>query len=79
MQVMADESDDPGGAPRQYTDEDFLQVLEEEDEPRSTSEIAKKVGCHRNSALQRLKELEECGEVTMYDRSSGYLWVRAKK
>lgn len=75
---MADESDDDlGGAPRQYTDEDFLEVLKEAAEPLSTTEIAEEVGCHRNSALDRLKELENSGKVTKYDRSSGYLWVQA--
>lgn len=45
-----------------YEDSEFLEAVRELS-PAKTTEVADEVGCSEKAAYQRLKELEENGEV----------------
>ena len=47
---------------QEYTDEDFLDAIRE-CPVASTTNVADAIGCYRKTALRRLNELEERGEV----------------
>lgn len=46
-----------------YSTESFFEVLENNEVPVSTTEVAGKVGCSRRCAYDRLRELEKSGNV----------------
>lgn len=54
--------DDEGDYDEEYSDSDILAVVRA-NEPIGTGAVAEEVGCHRNTARGRLKELEENGAV----------------
>ena len=60
---------------RSYTDEDFLNLLEET--RLATSEIADRLGCHRTTAHSKLRELEERKVVESTEAGSTLIWEAA--
>jgi len=56
-----------------YTDEDFLSVIREGDQP-STPEIADALGCADRTALVRLHELADEGRVERRKVGAVNLW-----
>jgi len=73
IEVMEDR-DDEGQFSEKYPDEDFLSAVEEL-EVASTQKVADKVGCSYNLAYQRLKRLEEMGEVEGEEVGPSFVWV----
>ena len=63
-----------GKLTEQYSDEDFLEAVEEH-EPASTSEVAEAVGCSRRNANVRLNKLEEAGEVQSKMAGNSLIWL----
>ena len=68
------ELDDSGKIASKYSDEDFLEAVEEH-EPASTSEVAGAVGCSRRNANVRLDKLEEAGEVQSKMAGNSLIWL----
>jgi len=60
-----------------YTDEDFLQAVEQH-APASTSEVAEEVGCTRRNAGVRLKKLAEAGMVNRKKIAATQVWTLAE-
>jgi len=69
-----EDRDDEGQFSEKYPDEDFLSAVEEL-EVASTQKVADKVGCSYNLAYQRLKRLEEMGEVEGEEVGPSFVWV----
>jgi predicted transcriptional regulator len=67
------ELDDSGKISQQYTDDDFLNAVEEH-EPASTSEVANEVGCSRRNADVRLRRLEQEGLVESKMAGNSLIW-----
>jgi DNA-binding Lrp family transcriptional regulator len=65
-----------GKLTKQYTDEDFLDAVEEY-APASTREVADAVGCSRRNADVRLRRLEEDGSVESKMAGNSLVWFRA--
>lgn len=63
-----------GKLTEQYTDEDFLEAVEQH-EPASTREVADEVGCSRRNADVRLRKLEEAGEVGKKKVGNSLTWL----
>jgi len=63
-----------GKLTEQYSDEDFLEAVEEH-EPASTSEVAEAVGCSRRNANVRLEKLEEAGKVRSKMAGNSLIWL----
>lgn len=59
----------------QFSDGEFLTAVESEDMP-STSEVAETVGCSLQTALRRLQQLEDRGELESRQISGPYIWRR---
>jgi len=57
-----------------YTDEDFLQAVEEAGPQIGTQAVADEVGCTRDTAYRRLCELEGDGEVVSRKVGMARLW-----
>jgi predicted transcriptional regulator len=62
-----------GKLSEQYSDEDFLEAVEEH-EPASTKEIADEVGCSRRNADVRLRKLAEAGEIRKKKVGNSLTW-----
>lgn len=65
---------DSGQYRPEYTDEAFLDAVRE-NEPATTSEIAAAVGCVRQSADYRLRQLREEGLVTNKKVGPSLVWM----
>lgn len=63
------ERDDDNRFTPQFADWEFVDAVEAIEQP-TTREIAERVGCQKETARQRLKELAERGEVI--ERRVGY-------
>ena len=59
-----------------YTDEDFLNAIDELGEP-GTGEVAAEIGCSRDHARRRLRNLEQDGVVESRMVGTVILWRRA--
>lgn len=57
-----------------YTDEDFLKIIREEDGAAGTRTVADAIGCHRDTALRRLKSMEG-DKVERKDVGDAALWL----
>ena len=74
-QKMARERDGESGQYRTaYTDQDFLSVIREGDQP-STPEVADALGCADRTALVRLHELADEGKVEQRKVGAVNLWL----
>ena len=62
---MTEDTDNGGGRPREYNQDDVLTALRELDDGSGvrTGEVAEKVGCSRRTALRRLSSLEDDGDI----------------
>lgn len=63
------------GRPLKYTDQDFTDAVAAHS-PASTSEIAEQVGCERQTADGRLKELAEEGEIQRKQIAKVTVWYQ---
>lgn len=70
------ERDDDNRFTPQFADEEFINAVEELDDA-TTREVAEIVGCQKETARQRLKELADRGAVI--ERQVGYqsVWETA--
>ena len=57
-----------------YPDQEFLNAVGEHD-PASTSEVADAVGCTRRNALNRLKTLDDAGQIKSKDAGGSFVWL----
>ena len=74
--VMARQRDEESGKYTDaYGDDEFLAALEEESGIAGTSDLADAVGCTSRHALNRLRELEEAGEITSKDVGRSLVWM----
>lgn len=70
---MARNRDDETGKYEQvYTDEKIRSVLA--GTRLATGEVADRLGCHRTTAHERLKELEQEGLVVSSEAGRTYIW-----
>ena len=60
----------------QFDDDDFLAAVDAH-EPASTKDVAQAVGCSQQTAMRRLKQLEERGAVSSKRAGPAYIWSRA--
>lgn len=68
--------DDSGRYSTRYTDKDFLAAVREHS-PAATSEVAEHVGCVRQNADRRLRELRERGTVESKKIGASLVWFVA--
>lgn len=67
---------DSGKYKRVYSLEDVVEVL---DETRlGTTEVAEAVGCHRSTALEKLREVEADGRVQSQKVGNTLIWERVE-
>jgi predicted transcriptional regulator len=72
---MADRKrNDRGRYTVEYSDEAFLDAVREH-EPATTTEVAEAVGCVRQNADYRLRQLEEHGTVTSKKAGPSLVWM----
>lgn len=72
---MADrDRDDRGRYREEYAEEDFLDAVRE-NEPATTSEVAATVGCVRQNADYRLRQLEAAGRVESKKVGPALVWM----
>ncbi|WP_049924061.1 winged helix-turn-helix domain-containing protein [Halopiger djelfimassiliensis] len=57
-----------------YSDDDFVEAIENEGEPVGTGEIAKAVGCAHDTAYKRLQALETKGIITSRKVGNTLVW-----
>jgi len=69
-----DREEDTGQFTTEYTDEDFIQALEDLNGSASTSEIANMINCDRRTAYLRLKQLEEDDQIGGRKVGNSMLW-----
>lgn len=58
---------------RQYTESQFIEVVENQDVP-TTTDVAESVGCSQQVAHYRLEKLEEEGKVTSRKIGRARVW-----
>lgn len=58
----------------EYDDDDFLEAVREY-EPIGTTDVAEIVGCHRSTALRRLRKLAEEGEIEGTEVGPAQVWT----
>lgn len=75
--VNTERNSESGKLTEQYTDEEFLEAVEEH-EPAGTSEVADTVGCSRRNADVRLRKLEEEGEIRKKKVGNSLTWFSAE-
>lgn len=75
---MPRERDEESGKYRtSYSDEDFLDAIRAADDQPSTPEVADALGCADRTALVRLHELADAGEVKRRKVGAVNLWMLA--
>ena len=74
---MADrERDESSGKyTTEYSDEEFVDAIEECGGTASTTEVAELIGCDRRTAYLRLKELEEETQISSRKVGNSLLWI----
>jgi DNA-binding IclR family transcriptional regulator len=75
---VPERDDDTGQWTADYPREAFLDAIENLDGMAATGEIAAEVGCVRETAYKKLKQMEEDGEVTSRDAGGSLLWRLAE-
>lgn len=65
--------DEHGDFAEEYSTRRYLRALRRI-EPASTGEVANEVGCHRNNARERLKDLEKEGRVEKDKIGGAFIW-----
>ena len=60
---------------REYSDEEFVTAIEEGNQ--TTSDIAEAVGCTRQGADYRLRQLREKGEVDVQKIGNTLVWSQS--
>jgi predicted ArsR family transcriptional regulator len=77
--VMPRKRDDESGKYTDaYGDDEFLAALRDEGGVAGTSDLADAVGCSSRHALNRLRELEDDGQVTSKDVGRSLVWMLAE-
>lgn len=66
--------EDDGAYSSEYSDEDFLAVVREL-QPATTGQVAEEVGCHRSTALRRLRALADRGEIRGRSVGTTTVWA----
>lgn len=74
--MVGDDRDEEGQYTEVYTDEDFLNAVEEL-EVASTQNIADIVGCSYNLAYRRLKDLQDDEKVDSQEVRNAFIWIRS--
>lgn len=69
-----DREEDTGQFTTEYTDEDFIQALNDLDGSASTSEIANMISCDRRTAYLRLNQLKEDDQIVGRKVGNSILW-----
>lgn len=69
-----DRDDESGRYVTSYSDDDFVEVVEEYGPDVGTQTIADEVGCDRDTAYRRLRELEEQNLVSSRKVGMARLW-----
>lgn len=68
-----DERDDSGRFSPTHTDEEFIDTVREQGIP-STSDVAEALDCNYRTAYDRLKKLEEQGDVRSRQIGNSLAW-----
>lgn len=63
----------PGGRPRQYSDEEFIEAIEELG-PVGSVPVSEYVGCTSENARLRLLNLHEEGAIGRTQVKGGHVW-----
>ena len=74
-----DRDDESGQYTKTYSQEEFLEALERLGPEAGTQEIADEVGCNRDTAYRRLRNLEEENEVESRKIGMVRLWSISKQ
>lgn len=70
--VPRDRDENSGEFQEVYSHEEILSLLE--GTRLATSEVADKLGCHRTTAHEKLKALEEAGELEADSVGNTFIW-----
>jgi len=71
---MPDRDEDTGRYTGEYSTEDFLNAIRNEEGIAGTGEIADRVGCAHDTAYKRLQQLEDNGVVSSKKVGNTLLW-----
>ena len=74
----ADRDEETGKYTDKYPDEAFLDAIREHDGLPTTPSVAEPVGCNRRTAYNRLKELEEQGDIISQEAGRTLVWMLAE-
>ena len=72
--MAGDDRDEEGKYTESYSDESFLNAIEEAD-VASTQAVADAVGCSYDLAYRRLKQLKDDGEVDSQEVRNAFVWL----
>lgn len=73
--VNEERDEDSGKFASKYTDQDFLNAIQELGGAAGTADIADAVGCPRRTAYNRLDNLREEGTLETREVGSSLLWM----
>ena len=67
-------NEESGKYTQAYRSEEFLEAVQESDGLASTTEVADRLGCSNRTALSRLRELAEGGDLSQRKVGTVNLW-----
>lgn len=73
--MMPDRDEETGQYTGEYSTEEFLGAIRNEDGPVGTGDIAVRVGCAHDTAYKRLREMSERGLVSSRKVGNTLLWM----
>lgn len=73
--MMPDRDEETGRYTGEYSTEEFLNAIRNEDGPVGTGDIAARVGCAHDTAYKRLREMSDRGLVSSRKVGNTLLWM----
>lgn len=70
-----DRDEETGQFTIEFTDQEFIEAIQDLDKSASTSEVANKLGCDRRTAYLRLKKLEDGDRISSRKVGNSLLWT----
>ncbi len=74
IRLMPDRDKETGRYTGEYSDEDFLNAITEQEGIAGTGEIADRIGCAHDTAYKRLQQMEDNGIVSSKKVGNTLLW-----
>ena len=73
-QMPRERNQDSGKYTQAYTDEEFIEAVSDSNEAATTTEVSDVLGCSNRTALLRLRDLADAGELKRRKAGTVNLW-----